>query len=127
MVCTVDAQWGTGTKLMRINCEHPEFADSWVEVSERWTLAEWDELNNSADWQSLMSIFAEKVEACHVQCGDKFIDSPDGITEDAINECDLVIVGFLGRVLQTACGHLVTLGNMSARPSLNGSEKMVAR
>lgn len=108
---------------IRIKCDDPLFPDAWVDVSERWTLGEWHELDN-AGWSEFLAMWRRKAVACYIPTPDgRVIESPADLTEELLESFDLVLIGFIGASLPRACAHLRNLGNVAARLSPNGREK----
>jgi hypothetical protein len=105
---------------MRLYCDIEGLQDNWVDVADAWTRKEFRQMVES-DGADFLEMFHAKVTGCHIESGDESIDDPAGITEDALDDIDMRLVGFLGSVLVTACVGLRSLGNVSARMSSNGT------
>ena len=85
---------------VRFTCDVDGLAgDNWVDVSERWTRAEFRELME-ADAEESLDIFRRKVTACHLppETGDVVTD-PLLVNDKLLEALDLRVVGFLGAVL----------------------------
>lgn len=111
---------------MRIQCTLDDFADCWLEVSEKWSRAEERDLYgvNAEQW---IGLFHSKVLACNLRTEDgKTITKPEKITWDVIDSMDVRLAGFVGASLGTACAELRNLGKVARRVSFNGSETVKA-
>jgi len=97
--------------------------DNWVDVSEKWTRAEFRALTK-AEGAEFWRIWNEKVSGCHLETAPKaWCDNPAAIDEDSLDDMDLRLLGFVGAVMVNAGVHLRSLGNARARLSSNGAEQ----
>lgn len=98
-----------------------DLAESWVDVSERWTRNEFGALQD-ADGENTLAMLRRKLDGCHLQLeGGAFCDDPSQITDSLLDSMDLRLIGFLGAAPLKACWHLRSLGFLSARPSSVGT------
>ena len=111
---------------VRIECAVDGFEETWVEVSDRWTRSEFKALID-AEGDEWLGTFHDKVTACHIQSSENPITDPQAVTEDALDDVDMQVLGFLGTVLLEAVTHLRSLGFMSGRVSSNGAEEKKAK
>lgn len=107
---------------IRMECTAPGFEETWVEVSDRWTRREFKAMVDAggAEW---LEMFHDKVTACHIQASGEAITDPAAVTEDALDDVDMQVLGFLGTVLLEAVAHLRSLGFMSGRVSSDSNAK----
>ena len=105
---------------IKFDCSLDGFTDNWIEVSERWTNAEAKALDAAMDggWTTYLALLKKKVTRCRLVAGDMVVENFNDVTEEVIDSMDLVLVGFVGGILQQAVMRLKSLGNVSARVSL---------
>lgn len=106
---------------VRMTPDIPDLAGNWLDVSDKWTRAEFKRLLD-ADGAETLAITRAKVVGCHIETDGGAIDDPAGLTEDALDHVDMRLLGFLGAAVLTAVTHLRSLGFRSARPSFVGTE-----
>ena len=104
---------------MKFHCEYEGFTDNWIDVSERWTNAEAKALDAAMDggWKTYLELLKRKIVGCNLVAGDTVISDFSDVTEETIDNLDLIQVGFIGGILQNAVARLKSLGNVSARVS----------
>jgi hypothetical protein len=105
---------------MRLHCDIEGLEDNWIDISEQWTRREFREMLD-ANGDELLAILHAKATACHIEAGDTVITDVADLTEDALDDIDLRLVGFIGGILVHAGVRLRELGNVSARPSSPGT------
>lgn len=109
---------------VRVYCDDPDYLETWIDVSGRWTLAEQRRMLEVAG-DDFWAFLRSKVAACHVQTvdGDAITD-PAQLNEDGVGGCDVLVIGWLGSVMPVAIAKRRALGNASARLSLptNGAK-----
>ena len=106
---------------IRVTPDIADLAESYVDVSERWTRAEFTALLD-ADGENTMATLRRKLDGCHLQLDDgTFCDEPAQITDSLLDGMDLRLIGFLGAAPLKACAHLRSLGFRSALPSFVGT------
>lgn len=105
---------------IKFDCSYEGFTDNWIEVSDRWTNSEAKALDAAMDggWKSYLELLKKKVTRCRIVVGDIVVENFSDVDEEVIDSMDLVIVGFIGGILQNAVMRLKSLGNVSARVSL---------
>ncbi|GIV82786.1 MAG: hypothetical protein KatS3mg051_2140 [Anaerolineae bacterium] len=99
----------------RYYCDIEGLEENWVEVDERWTRREFDQLFEPEYNEQWLDWLHRKVVACHIRAGDVVLDDPGELTEEALLDADLRLWGFLGGVLIRAAVDLRNLGNVSGR------------
>lgn len=114
------------TEPVRIGCDAEGFEQNYIDVSPRWTQAEVQALAAIDDDAALYALLRAKTVACHIEAGDGAITEPDGITPEAMRNADMLLIGWIGRVLPLAVAQRRALGNASARLSsrINAAAKM---
>jgi hypothetical protein len=111
---------------IRVYCDDPDYADTWIDIAGRWTLAEQRRMVEVAD-DDFWSFLRAKTIACHIETGDgATITDPDQISGAGLADVDVLVIGWLGSVLPLAIAKRKALGNASARLSLprNGANPM---
>ena len=107
---------------MKYTCDVPGLEDNWIEIEDKWTRRETKELDGIQD-ERYFEVLRAKTISCHLVDDDgNVITKPEGITDDAFDAFDEAILGFLGGVLYHEVRRRRNLGNVSARPSPNGTE-----
>ena len=103
---------------IRIYCDDPDYPVTWVDVSDRWTLADQRRMMD-VEGDDFYTFLRGRVTACHIETveGDPITD-PAQISEAGLGACDVLIIGWLGSVLPLAVAKRRALGNASARLSL---------
>lgn len=110
---------------IRIVPDIEDLAESYVDVSERWTRNEFKALLD-ADGEDTLSTLRRKLDGCHLQLEDgSFCDEPGQITDSLLDRMDLRLIGFIGAAPLKACSHLRSLGFRSALPSSVGTAQTV--
>ncbi len=101
-----------GTKYF---CELEEYADCFVEVSDKWTMKELREMVDG-DETAYFSYINSKVESMLLRdtTGKEFTNPKDFKPED-VNDFDIFVAGFVGSVLPTHVRKRKSLGGMSVR------------
>ena len=103
---------------VRIICDAPGLEANWVDVADRWTQREIAEMNSAAD-DAFFDILRRKVAACNVVVTDTLtITDPAQLRVDVLMDADVMLMGWLGRVLPLAVAQRRYLGSRSARLSL---------
>ncbi len=103
---------------VRIICDAPGLDGNWVDVADRWTQREIAEMNTAVD-EAFFDVLRRKIVACHVVVSDALtITDPAQLTSETLLDADVMLMGWLGRVLPLAVAQLRYLGSRSARLSL---------
>lgn len=102
----------------RIVCDALGLEGNWIDVADKWTQREIAELNTAAD-DAFFAILQHKAVACHVEATPELIiTDPAQLTLENLLDADVLLMGWLGRVLPLAVAHRRVLGSRSARLSL---------
>ena len=110
---------------MRWNCTVDGLTDTWIEIDDRWTRRETEQLDATND-EAYFDLLRAKTLACHVQVSDGAITDPAGLTLEGLLDADEAVIGFLGRVLVHTVAQRRFLGNASLRLSSTDKGAMVA-
>ena len=106
---------------MRIECTAPGLERNWVDVADLWTRRDTTEMY-AAQGEAFYELLRRRLVACHVELTTgQAIDTPAGITTDAIQDADEAVLGWLGVVLPIALAKRRALGEASARVSSAGN------
>ncbi len=110
---------------IRFYCEIDGFQDSWIDVSTVWTRKDEKQLLGVFDLDPYFDLMQAKAEACHIVLPNGTVVSDvSELTEGGLgDEIDLRLWGFIVGVLFRVREHLRSLGNLSARLSLNGADQ----
>jgi hypothetical protein len=110
----------------RIECDLDGLAANWVEIQdEGWSRRETMKLLALPDDDALYTFLRDtgKLIACHLELTTgQAIDTPAGITEDAMLDADEALIAWLTRTGWVAIARRRALGNASARLSSNAKE-----
>ena len=111
---------------IRVYCDDPEYVDTWIDIEARWTLAEMDRMVEVAG-DDFWAFLRGKAVACNIQTAGGAISDPAEISAEGLRDVDVLLIGWLGRVLPLAVAQRRALGNASARLSLpsNGQKSMM--
>ncbi len=103
---------------VRIICDAPGLEANWVDVADRWTQREIAAMHAAAD-EAFFALLRTKLTACNVVVSDALtVTDPAQLTDDVLMDADVMLMGWLGRVLPLAVAQLRYLGSRSARLSL---------
>ena len=102
---------------IRIECDLDGLTSNWCDVADGWTRREVQELVDVQD-ETFYDLLRRKVTACHIELSNGVtITDPQHITDDALLDADIALLGWLGRTLPLAVARRRVLGNASARLS----------
>ena len=106
---------------VRIECDLDGLTANWVEIQDQgWSRRETAELLALPDDDALYRFLRDrgKLTACHLELvTGKAIDTPEGITEEAMLDADEALIAWLTRTGWLAIARRRALGNASARLS----------
>jgi hypothetical protein len=107
---------------IRIECAAPGFERNWVEMPDVWTRRDTVEMN-AAQGEAFWELLRRRMVACHLEMatGD-VIDTPAGVTVDAIQDADELLLAWLGNTMPIALARRRALGEASARVSSSAKE-----
>jgi hypothetical protein len=112
--------------MIKFNCDIDGLKDNFIGMSETWTQKESKaaEAAMSGGWTNYLAFLSTKVEACNLVTGNETITDFVNVTEEALDNMDLRLVGFIGGMVQQTVARLRALGNVSARvlSSTNGGK-----
>ncbi len=118
------------TNTIRLYCTLAGLEENWVEVDAFWTLGDFLKLSQPGlTNQNVIEILQDKGKACHIGClDDTVIERTADLTLEQMTEHDLDmrLFGFVMGAPLEACTQLRSLGNASARRSLNGFAGMMS-
>ena len=105
---------------IRVECSTPGLEANWIEVDEVWTrkeLREFVTLRGAA----FLELWVRKVTACHIELpyGGGIVDDPAAVPA-VHDELDVRLLGWLSAAVLLATEHILSLGEASARLSLDG-------
>jgi hypothetical protein len=104
--------------MTRIYCDEPEYADTWIELQDRWTVSEMERMIGSQG-EEFYAFLRAKTTAMHIQTNDGgALTDPAAFSDAGLAEVDVLLLGWLGRVMPMAVARRRALGNASARLSL---------
>lgn len=102
---------------IRIECSAPGFEANWVEMPDVWTRRDTVEMN-TAQGEAFWVLLRRRCTGCHlVMTTGDVIDTPAGITVDAIQDADELLLAWLGNTMPIALARRRALGEASARVS----------
>lgn len=103
---------------IRIDCTADGFESNWIEYRPAWTRGDTKRLDNATDEGEIIDLIASKIAKCHITAEDgSVIDSPDGLTVEAIDELDETLAQWLVASIYRMIGVKRQLGNLSASAS----------
>ena len=106
------------TDPIRIYCDDPEYSETWIDFSPRWTQGDVTKML-AAQNDDFYSFLRSKVVACHIQTVDGgAITDPAQISDEGLVDVDVLLFGWLGAAMPRAIAKRRALGNASARLSL---------
>ena len=109
---------------IRIYCDAPEYADTWIDILPRWSLADQERMLD-VQGDEFFAFLRDKTAACHIETlSGAAITDPAQLTDSGLADVDVLLIGWLGSVLPLAVSKRRALGNVSARLSLptNGGQ-----
>lgn len=110
--------------MARVTCTTEGFTDNWIELSESWTRREVKELDGS-NVGEVLAILRRKAMACNILLSDgTAITDPQRLAEDALEDCDQQVWGFILGCQFRAVAALQALGNFSVRLSSDSAGKL---
>lgn len=113
---------------VKIVCDVDGYEANYVEFNPRWTRADTKRLD-TVDDDDFFDLLRAKLAGCHLEIYDAdgdvidTIESPDEMTEEALDELEEIVVGWLGGTLHTFIGNRRMLGRFSARVSSSTNGK----
>lgn len=111
-------------RMVRIECNVEGFEGNWIDFGDGFSRADIVAWNAAKTNEELWAFLRANAAACHLELTDgTTIDTPAGITEEGTQLLPIVLEGFLGSAFGVYIARQRTLGNLSARPSSNGSGK----
>lgn len=109
---------------MRYYCTVDGLTDSWIELADAWTRAEWAALQGVKGNADYFDILRRKTTAMHLATADGgAINDVALLTDDGLQAIDLALWGFLVTVLFRAAADRKTLGDFAMRALLSSSDK----
>lgn len=112
---------------VKLTCTAEGFEQNSIELWPRWTRNDTKRLDGIED-EAYIEFLREKLAGVHLEIygnDGKVIDtieSAEELTDEAFDELDEVLIGWLGGALYTFIGNRRTLGNLSARVLRNTKE-----
>ena len=98
------------------------FEGTWVELSPRWTRAEYRELLE-ATGDTWFTIFEAKVEGFCIQTSEGDITTFEELTEEALNFADMEVLGFLDGCMLGVVAERRSMGFSKRSISSNGKDE----
>jgi hypothetical protein len=109
------------TEPIRIYCDDPEYGETWIDLSPRWTQGDMQKMLE-VQGDEFYAFLRSKCIACHIQTADgAAITDPAQLTDAGMVDVDVLLIGWLGRSMPLAVAKRRALGNASARLSLPNS------
>ena len=103
---------------IRIYCDDPDYSETWIDVSPRWTQGEMQKMLD-VQGDDFYAFLRAKTVACHIQTVDGgVVTDPAQISDAGLSDVDVLLIGWLGRTMPLAVARRRILGNASARLSL---------
>lgn len=103
---------------IRIWCDEPEYSETWIDIAERWTMGEMQRMVE-AQGDEFYILLRGKTVAMHVQTNSgSVLTDPAQLSDAGLADVDVLLLGWLGRVMPLAIARRRALGNASARLSL---------
>lgn len=103
---------------IRIYCDDPEYAETWIDIAARWTQGEMQKMLD-VQGDEFYAFLRAKTLACHIQTVDGgAVTDPAKISDAGLADVDVLLIGWLGRTMPLAVARRRILGNASARLSL---------
>jgi hypothetical protein len=109
------------TEPIRIYCDDPEYGETWIDLSPRWTQGDMQKMLE-VQGDEFYAFLRSKCIACHIQTADGAANTdPAQLTDAGMVDVDVLLIGWLGRSMPLAVAKRRALGNASARLSLPNS------
>ena len=106
------------TEPIRIYCDDPDYSETWIDISPRWTQGEMQKMLD-VQGDDFYAFLRAKTVACHIQTVDGgAVTDPAQISDAGLADVDVLLIGWLGRTMPLAVARRRILGNASARLSL---------
>jgi hypothetical protein len=110
---------------IRIDCTAEEYSGNWIEYRSAWTRGDTKRLDAATTEEDILDLIAGKVAKCHVTTAEgNVIDSPDGLTVEAIDDLDEVLAQWLIASVYQFIAAKRRLGNLSASVSSSTNGKV---
>ena len=106
------------TDPIRIYCDDPDYAETWIDIAPRWTQADIERMYAVKD-DEFYAFLRSKTVAMHIQTnGGDVLTDPAQLTDEGTADVDVLLIAWLGAAMPRAVAKRRALGNASARLSL---------